>query len=67
MNDEIEHLKRQLDSSKESHRTDLFLIYWIIGEILLGLLTGFDNWIFFIGSWVVVWLSWKLSTVSVKK
>jgi type III secretory pathway component EscT len=66
MSDEIENLKRQLDSSKESHRTDLFLIYLVVGEILFGVLIGFDNWVFFFGSWVIVFISWKLSTISVK-
>ncbi len=61
MNNEKEFLEKELKKSKESHRTDLFFVYFIVGEILLGLLTGFDTWSFLIGSWVMVWLAWRLA------
>jgi hypothetical protein len=61
MNNEKDLLEKELKKSKESHRTDLFFVYWVVGEILLGLLTGFDTWSFFIGSWILVWLAWRLA------
>ncbi len=61
MNNEKELLEKELKKSKESHRTDLFFVYWIGGEILLGSLTGFDTWYFLIGSLIMVWLAWRLA------
>jgi hypothetical protein len=66
MDYEKEQLKKELESSKDSHRIDLFLIYLVIGEVLLGLIVGFDSWIFFVGAWIVVWLAWKLSVKQVR-
>jgi hypothetical protein len=61
MNNEKDQLEQQLEASKESHRGDLFIIYLLVGELLLGFFVGFDNWKFFIGAWIVVWLASLLS------
>ena len=66
MNNEKEQIEQKLEASKESHRTDLFIIYLLVGELALGFLAGFDNWKFFIGSWIVVWLAWLISRRQVK-
>jgi hypothetical protein len=61
MQNEKEQLEQKLVASKESHRGDLFIIYLLVGELLLGFFVGFDNWKFFIGAWIVVWLAWSIS------
>jgi hypothetical protein len=65
MQNEKEQLDRQLRASKESHRGDLFFVYLIAGEMLLGFFVGFDNWKFFIGGLIVVWLAWLISSKQV--
>ena len=66
MHNEKEQLEQQLEASKESHRVDLFIIYLLVGVLLLGFFVGFDNWKFFIGGWIIVFLAWILSSKQVK-
>lgn len=66
MQNEKEQLEQQLNASQESHRVDLFFVYLIAGELLLGFFVGFDNWKFFIGAWIIVWLAWLISSKQVK-
>lgn len=65
MRNEKEQLKQKLEVSKESHRGDFFIIYLLVGEVLLGFFVGFDNWKFFLGSWIVAWLAWSISSKQV--
>jgi hypothetical protein len=67
VSDEKERLERELANAKESHRTDLFIIYWFIGLVIVVFIFGTDNFAYSIVGWLVVFLAWKLATKQVKK
>jgi hypothetical protein len=67
MSNEKERLERELANAKESHRTDLFIIYWIVGLVIVVFIFGTDNFVYSIIGWLVVFLAWKLATKQVKK
>ncbi len=67
MSNDRERLERELANAKESHKTDLFIIYWIIGLVIVIFLFGTSNFIYSIAGWLVVFLAWKLATKQVKK
>jgi len=59
-----EQYEKKIKDLKNSHSTTLFLMYFSIGELGLGLLNGgIDNWAFFTWSWVIVYIAWKLSSL----
>ena len=62
MNFEKEKLERELANAKESHRTDLFIIYWIICLVIVIFIFGTDNFIYSVAGWLVVFFAWKLAT-----
>jgi hypothetical protein len=66
MDYEKEQLERKLRNAKEAHRTDLFIIYWIIGLIALIFVFGTENFAYSIGAWLVVFIAWKVSNKQVK-
>ena len=67
MSNEKERLERELANAKESHRTDLFIIYWIVGLVIVVFIFGTDNFAYLIIGWLVVFLAWKFATKQVKK
>ncbi len=67
MNFEKEKLERELANAKEAHRTDLFIIYWIIGLVIVIFIFGTDNFIYLVAGWLVVFFAWKLATKQEKK
>ena len=57
-----EEYENDLKQVKESHRMDLFLVFWIGGEIMLAFFfKDLGGWGYFICSWIVVFIAWKLS------
>ena len=66
MDYEKEQLEKKLKNAKEAHQTDLFIIYWIIGLVVLIFIFGTENFFYLIGAWLVVFIAWKMSNKQVK-
>jgi len=57
----IENLEQNLSNEKESHTSNVFLLLWIIGLVILAVASGGDGLGILLGGWIVVALAWVVA------
>jgi hypothetical protein len=60
-NKRIEDLERKVASEKESHRTNVFLLVWVIGLLLLAVISGGSQGSMLLGGVIVTALAWLIA------
>jgi hypothetical protein len=70
MEEDNENLKGQLESSRQRHHMSLFIVFWIIGIVLVATFVdagGLASWLLGFGALFIAWaLAKKISNSNLK-